>query len=61
MMPNFLMLMKLHRNMKFLIMPSWKRRTLKVMSLRMMMLVRVRVKTVKTLKKVMKMPLMTTF
>ena len=59
--PNFLMLMKLQRNMKFFIMPLWKRKALKVMSLGMMMLVRVRVQTVKTLKKVMKMLLMTPF
>ena len=59
MMPNFLMLMKLQKNMKCFIMPLWKRKALKVISLRMMMLVRVRVQTVRTLKKVMKVPLMT--
>ena len=59
--PNFLMLMKLQRNMKFFIMPLWKRKALKVMSLGMMMLVRVRVQIAKTLKKVMKMLLMTPF
>ena len=58
MMPNFLILMKLQMNMKFLIMPLWKRKAFKVMSLRMMMLVGVRVQTVKTLRKVMKMSLM---
>ena len=57
--PNFLMLMKLQMNIKFLIMPLWKRKAFKVMSLKMMMLVGVRVRTVKTLKKVMKMSLMT--
>ena len=58
MMPNFLILMKLQMNMKFLFMPLWKRKAFNVMSLRMMMLVGVRVQTVKTLKKVMKMSLM---
>ena len=61
MMSSFLMLMKLQRMMKFFTIPLWKRKTLNVMSLRVMILVDVRVQTIKTLKKVMKMTFMSPF
>ena len=58
---NFLILMKVKRMTNLLIMPLWKGKAFKVMNLNMVLLVRVRVHTMKTLKKVMKMTVMVTF